>query len=257
MADGVAETTLRSMLVNSGWRWSGCVQTYIIFNEDGSGEVRVIFYHITSHKRTPDGFECEFVTDRVLHLQLAYGWDQALFLACITEWKPLTDQDALALDRPLSKGEGEGLEALVRIQMTLTDRPPKHSGLGGRPSSQDTNLHKPALRPKEYTIQLERGKFPVIDEVVTGMCIWYLRHLHIEPSPYPPLEEWIRKIPMERHEPWKRMDFHRGEVEGDEFFDPKTGTTDVARRERMEQVRAKLARMREEREQQQAANSKD
>lgn len=107
-------------------------------------------------------------------------------------------------------------------------------------------LTEDAFRAKTYTIHISKGKFPVVDQTSTGYCVWYSQHLEMSPSPYPPLEEWAQKQPVDRIKFWERSDFHRLEIDGDQFFDPHTG---LSRREEMEQVRAniqaKLASIRE------------
>jgi hypothetical protein len=206
------------MLVQDWWRWSGSINTLIRFKQDGTGE-------------------------------LLWGVELSILLAAKFDWKPLSDQDSSTLDQPLPDDHGEGIP-LVHIQMTLNeDLPPC---IGSQPTEQlackpDSTLAKAAFYPKNYTIQLGRGEFPVIDEVSTGLCMWFLRHLYMDPSPYPPLEEWIVKRPADRLAPWKKTDFHRDTVDGDEYYDPETGTTDVARREQREQLVARLRKQREER----------
>lgn len=136
----------------------------------------------------------------------------------------MTDQDAASLDQVVA--DKDDLPP-VGIELTLTERRiPEYFGISTETwTLQDTTLEQDAFRAKTYTIRLEKGAFPVIarNDEVNMNCLWYAFHLNIEPSPYPPLEEWIMKRPADLHEYWKRKDFYRESVEGDGYWDPEAG----------------------------------
>jgi hypothetical protein len=84
---------------------------------------------------------------------------------------------------------------------------------------------------RKSTIKLSRGRFPVRDIESTDLCQWYTEHLHIDPSPYPPLEAWDDKEIAEALKFWERKDFYRTGIERDEYFDPDTGRSRIELKE--------------------------
>jgi hypothetical protein len=172
--------------------------------------------------------------------KLAYGVGLSMCIAAIFDWEPLADRDVLSLKQTVVD-DGDDIPP-VDIALTLTE----HWMPGFEQLS--TTLVQEAFRSKTYTIRFEKGNFPVIDGTSSELCGWYSQHLRTDPSPYPPLEQWAMERPAEMNRFWERKDFYRQEIEGGEYYDPKTG---VSRREEMElfnaQLLAKLAKNREDR----------
>lgn len=224
--------TVRSLLPGDLWRWGATATCGMAFKEDGTGEVTCSLpERDLCHLDEPNTFR-----------KLYCGHGFSMFIAAMFEWKPLSDRDAEALDQVVDSASDI---PPVEIALTLSERRVQ-AYQDERQTLHETYLAPEAYRMKTYTIRLEQGKFPVVGRSngMEGLCEWYKLHFHIEPSPYPPLEEWVVKRPADIHEYWERKDFYKDTMDGDMYWDPERG---VSRRGEMEQrkaeIKAKLARL--------------
>ncbi|MBE3042646.1 hypothetical protein IMZ48_08730 [Candidatus Bathyarchaeota archaeon] len=165
------------------------------------------------------------------------GTGMSLFIAAIFDWKPTADRDAASLERAVAADDsGDGIPPVdIALTVTLSNRRMPQYGAMSTAGWElhDTILAKGAFRAKTHAVRVERGTFPIIG-ASDGLCHWYSLRLVFDKSPYPPLEEWVKKRPADIHKYWERTDFYGGPVEGDMYH----GT--VSTPEERELIKAKI-----------------
>lgn len=158
-----------------------------------------------------------------------------VFIAAVIDWKPLSEKDAASLNRVI---EVDKMGEIPPVDITVTMSKRRLPGHEEWTKLHDTTLAPEAFHPKKYSIRLEKGTFPVKNNGY-GYCHWYTLRLHMDPSPYPPFDEWTQKRPADIHKYWEWKDFHGEQIEGDKYYDPEKG---ISRRGEGEPGNAEKAR---------------
>lgn len=127
------------------------------------------------------------------------------WIAAIFHWKPLPGSGEL-LEQAVQ--DIDGYKGELDIELTLLkERVPQ---IGGNSTAtdtlHDTFLTEDAFQPKVFKLKYSRGTY--IRERKEDYTAKYNVRLLMDPSPYPPLEQWNLKHPTASHKYWERNDFY-------------------------------------------------
>jgi hypothetical protein len=194
--------TLLSILCSELWRWDSEDWNRIQFNENNTGEVRVI--RIASHLSKS---RAEQLANALSQLTCKY--ENNVFIAADLTWKAV---DSTNLEQvipiPINNTNTNTNASINQSPSPLTSPFTLEITLQKRriPSLQDARFDKhklnekiltdAAFEPKTYTLRLEQGRFRTPHELLNDgkncpdWVPWYALRLVFDTSPYPPRKEW-------------------------------------------------------------------
>ncbi|KAI5928092.1 hypothetical protein F4810DRAFT_646899 [Camillea tinctor] len=138
-----------------------------------------------------------------------------LYVAAEFDWQP--QPGSPALDRTINLAADQALLAEYNLELTLTKR--RIPSLGSTSTEgaliNESHLTDAAFVPKNYTVRLEKGRFPVSRNVSVWANWWYGLRIVFDKSPFPSIEEWkgdaVRTV--EGNKFYDRVDFYDQELE--------------------------------------------